>query len=99
MLLNKNGEKLNENDLQMLEEMITGSIEEHIERLKHFRDSDTVDDPKFYAPILNVYEEGLAYLPMRLREAVNGTEEISATDFIFRRYGKRRHGYHQYEIG
>ncbi|MBR6157964.1 MAG: Fic family protein [Lachnospiraceae bacterium] len=87
MLLNKNGEKLNENDLQMLEEMITGSIEEHIERLKHFRDSDTAEEPKFYAPILNVYEEGLAYLPMRLREAVNGTEEISATDFIHKYFG------------
>ncbi|MBO6297316.1 MAG: Fic family protein [Lachnospiraceae bacterium] len=87
MLLNKNGEKLNENDLQVMEEMIRGSIESHIERLKHFRDSDTVDDPEFYAPILNVYEEGLAYLPMRLREAVNGTEEISATDFIHKYFG------------
>ncbi len=82
MLLNGNGEKLNENDLQVLEEMLTGSIESHIERLKHFRDSDTAEDPGFYDPIINVYEEGLAYLPMRLKEAINGAQEISVTDFM-----------------
>ncbi|MCR4937059.1 MAG: hypothetical protein K5987_02720, partial [Lachnospiraceae bacterium] len=82
MILSTNGEKINENDLQVMEEMIRGSIESHIERLKHFRDTESVDDPEFYAPIINVYEEGLAFLPMRLKEAVNGTEEISAVDFI-----------------
>ena len=82
MILSTNGEKINENDLQVMEEMIRGSIESHIERLKHFRDSDTAEEPGFYDPLINVYEEGLAFLPMRLKEAVNGTEEISAVDFM-----------------
>ena len=82
MLLNLKGEQINENDLQSLEEMIAGSLQEHIERLKKYRDDELVDAPGFYAPIINVYQEGLAYLQIQLKDAAKREEGINTADFI-----------------
>jgi hypothetical protein len=54
-ILNKDKTLISDKDAKAIEQMLKGSLEEHIERLKKDRDSDVCDDPDFYKPIIEVY--------------------------------------------
>ena len=72
MLLNPSGQPINENDYQMLLEMLTGSLEQHIANLNISAHNPEFLHPEFFTPALNVYEEGLV---------VRGREELDAGHF------------------
>lgn len=87
MLIGPNGQKINENDYQMLQEMLTGSLEQHIANLNISAHNPEFLHPEFFTPAINVYEEGLAFLPNGLRNAMESQEEINVTDLIHNMYG------------
>ena len=87
MLIGPNGQQINANDYQMLQEMLTGSLEQHIANLNISAHNPEFLHPEFFTPAINVYEEGLAFLPNGLRNAMESQEEINVTDFIHNMYG------------
>ena len=86
MLIGPNGQQINANDYQMLQEMLTGSLEQHIANLNISAHNPEFLHPEFFTPAINVYEEGLAFLPNGLRNAMESQEEINVTDFIHNMY-------------
>ena len=87
MLIGPNGQQINANDYQMLQEMLTGSLEQHLANLNISAHNPEFLHPEFFTPAINVYEEGLAFLPNGLRNAMESQEEINVTDFIHNMYG------------
>lgn len=84
--VNQKGEKLNENDVKALEEMLKGSLESHLARLVKYEE-DT-DEPNFYPPIKAVYEKTIQNLPEMIQNENRKGGEIRVSDFISSLFGE-----------
>ena len=73
-ILNKDKTLISDKDAKAIEQMLKGSLEEHIERLKKDRDTDTCDDPDFYNPIIEVYQNQLDNLKQTIQDYRNQTD-------------------------
>ena len=82
-ILNKDKTLISDKDAKAIEQMLKGSLEEHIERLKENRDSDICDDPDFYKPIIEVYQNQLDNLKQTIQDYRNQTDtDLSVGDFM-----------------
>ena len=77
-ILNKDKTPISDKDAKAIEKMLKGSLEEHIEKLKKGRDAEECEDPDFYNPIIEVYQNQLDNLKQtKTKEAAGkGNVEI-----------------------
>ncbi len=78
MLVNARGERISDNDLSLLGEMLSGSIEGHIQDLEKRRKGN----PAFVNPIIEVFRKMLEGLFKLIQDAMESDKQISVTDFV-----------------
>ena len=69
-IFNSRGEVLNDNDVDMLEQMLRGSLENHIARTKKRQDDAELEggDPDYYNSTIDAFEKGLRDLSKDIKE-------------------------------
>ena len=69
-LVNAQGQRISKEDEKIIEEMLSGSIDSHLARLKEVRDRnrDREAASKFYDPLIEEYEKARTELGKKCRE-------------------------------
>ncbi|MBQ9566596.1 MAG: hypothetical protein IJR31_00820, partial [Lachnospiraceae bacterium] len=83
-LVNENGWKISNEELEVIEEMLSGSIDSHIARMNELiaRSRDKEDAERFYRPIIAEYEKAQKDLRKRCREVYSSGETVGVSGFM-----------------
>ena len=83
-LVNENGWKISNEELEVIEEMLSGSIDSHIARMNKLieRSRDKEDAERFYRPIIAEYEKAQKDLRKRCREVYSSGEAVGVSGFM-----------------
>ena len=89
-IFNSRGEVLNDNDVDMLEQMLRGSLENHIARTKKRQDDAELEggDPDYYNSTIDAFEKGISDLSKDIKKAKNGKQSINVDAFIDQTFEK-----------
>ncbi len=83
-LVNAQGHRISKEDEKIIEEMLSGSIDSHLARLKEVRDRnrDREAASKFYDPLIEEYEKAKTKLGKKCREVFESGGSINASEFM-----------------
>ena len=83
-IINENGQKINGEELKVVEEMLSGSLDSQIARLKELRDRAKQKDKaeKFYNPLIEEYEKARANLHKNIQKSQDSRQNTTVWDFM-----------------
>ena len=83
-IIGLNGKRINDADTVSLEQMLKGSLENHIYHLKEWQANAGVmdEDPAFYDRILQHFRNGLDHLQEKINTAKEGNRQVKVQDLI-----------------
>ena len=83
-IIDQNGKRIKEEDIGFLNEMLKGSLENHIYHLTEWQKTaaSRAEDPAFYDRILQHFQNGLEQLPEKINAANGGNRKIRVPDLI-----------------
>ena len=83
-IIDINGKKISENNLNALTDMLRGSLENHIEFLNEWKNSapNREEVPAVYDRIIQCFQTGLHRLEDTVRQAKDGRNRVQALDLI-----------------
>ncbi len=83
-ILDTNGQPISAEELELAEELLAGSLDSHIDRLRVIaqRHRNKEEAEKFYQPLLEIYVKARKDLASKCREVASGKQNITVTDFL-----------------
>ena len=83
-IIDQNGKRIKEEDIGFLNEMLKGSLENHIYHLTEWQKTaaSRAEDPAFYDRILQHFRNGVDQLPEKINAAKEGNRKIKVQDLI-----------------
>ena len=79
-----NGSKINEKDQKALQDMLKGSLENHIDELSTWKRTaeQRGEDPAVYDRFIECFQHGIDSLTRRLTRAMEGRKKVKAEEYI-----------------
>ncbi|MBQ4242396.1 MAG: Fic family protein [Lachnospiraceae bacterium] len=84
-LINENGQRINEEDLQFVQQLMRDSLSAHIYRLHEMKKNSVYEDESnnaFYDPIIAAYQKALDGIDKTCLDAFSSNDDISVDDFM-----------------
>ena len=85
-LIHNNKQTLSQEDIQALQDLLRGNLQNIASRFEYYRDYTKSNDggriDEVYNPIIKVFQEEIERLPERFRSVQKGRGDVTAADFI-----------------